>query len=272
MKKNINVRRQFDFGKNWQKYLITLNDNIIEEAKKSLQKMLRSQDLLGKTFLDVGCGSGLFSLSARLLGAKVHSIDCNSSCVNCALYLKEKYFSKDENWTIEYGDVLDEKYVHSLGQYDIAYCWGVLHHTGKMWKAMEIVDTTVKKGGMLYLAIYNDQGALSRRWKIIKKTYNRLPHFLRFIIVLPAFGWLWGPTILKDLIRGKPFATWYKYKKNRGMNPWSDVIDWIGGYPFEVAKPEEIFYFYTQLSYSLKELRTCTGGYGCNEYVFVKSK
>jgi hypothetical protein len=54
------------------------------------------------------------------------------------------------------------------------------------------------------------------------------------------------------------------------MSPWRDLIDWVGGYPFEVAKPEAILDFYLRRGFTLKRLVTCGGSLGCNEYVFVR--
>jgi 2-polyprenyl-3-methyl-5-hydroxy-6-metoxy-1,4-benzoquinol methylase len=101
---------RFEFGKNWASFLKTVDDERIAEAKKSLSAMLDAVDLKGKTFLDVGCGSGLFSLAARLLGARVHSLDYDPSSVQCARELKRRYAPEDLNWTIEEGSALDQAY------------------------------------------------------------------------------------------------------------------------------------------------------------------
>jgi 2-polyprenyl-6-hydroxyphenyl methylase/3-demethylubiquinone-9 3-methyltransferase len=78
--------------------------------------------------------------------------------------------------------------------------------------------------------------------------------------------------MVRDILRGKPFHTWRNYSSFRGMSPWRDVVDWVGGYPFEVAKPEEIFDFYRKKRFILTRLKTCGGGRGCNEFVFEKKK
>ncbi|MGH6936263.1 MAG: hypothetical protein ACRED2_08790, partial [Methylocella sp.] len=116
---------------------------------------------------------------------------------------------------------------------------------------------------------YNDQGRASKLWWIIKKTYVSLPEFLRWIVLIPCYIRLWGPTMIRDFVLLRPFKTWFA--KGRGMSPHRDVIDWVGGFPFEVSKPEEIFYFYKQRGYELKQLKTCAGSHGCNEYVFQRS-
>lgn len=264
----VNEGQRFKFGENWAKFLETLNEDRIQEAEKSLQAMLETRDLKGKRFLDIGCGSGLFSLAARRLGASVHSFDFDPRSVASTGELKRQYFPYDDSWKVEEGSVLNEEYMRSLRTFDIVYSWGVLHHTGNMRKALKTAGHAVGENGSLFIAIYNDQGVQSLLWRKVKKAYCSLPQGLKFMVLWPAFVRIWGPRSLIDLLRGKPFHTWMKYKKNRGMSPWRDVVDWVGGYPFEVAKPEEIFDFFRPFGFTLNRLKTCGKGYGCNEFVF----
>ena len=262
---------RFEFGKNWAWFLQTLSDEKIDEAIASLQQMLEMQSLAGKRFLDAGSGSGLFSLAARRMGASVHSFDYDPHSVACTAELKRRYFPSDGLWTVESGSVLDAQYLQSLGQFDVVYSWGVLHHTGDMWTGLANVAPLVSRGGKLFIAIYNDQGTASRRWTKVKRRYNELPRGLRFLVICPSFVVMYWRRLMKDLLRGKPFQTIREYGRNqRGMSFWQDLIDWVGGYPFEVAKPEQIFDFYRQRGFSLMRLTTACGSPGCNEFVFAK--
>lgn len=261
---------RFEFGKNWRKFLSLLDEERIRRAETSLRKMLECGELRGRRFLDAGSGSGLFSLAARRLGAAVHSFDYDAESVACTAELRRRYFPGDESWRVEPGSVLDKEYLQSLGRFDVVYSWGVLHHTGAMWQALENVAPLVAPGGRLFIAIYNDQGTASRRWAWAKRTYNRLPRPLRFLVAGPALLVLFWRRVLKDLLCLRPLRTWKAEGAARGMSPWRDFIDWIGGYPFEVARPEEIFDFYREKGFVLTRLRT-DRGLGCNEFVFAKN-
>jgi 2-polyprenyl-6-hydroxyphenyl methylase/3-demethylubiquinone-9 3-methyltransferase len=265
--------KRFAFGNNWNDFSQFINDNRIALAERSLKEMLGIETLEGKTFLDIGCGSGLFSLAAVRLGAKrVHSFDYDPQSVATTTAVKKTYLPDGDNWTIERGDALDSAYLDSLGKFDVTYSWGVLHHTGKMWRALENVTRTVAvPGGSLFIALYNDQGWKSTCWKIIKVLYNALPGFLKYLILLPVFASLWGPTFVRDGLRLNPFATWKTYCRNRAMSPWHDVVDWIGGFPFEVAAPDAVTAFYRTKGFTLRKLNTCGKGFGNNEFVFERA-
>ena len=262
---------RFQFGENWAAFLKLLDDGRIARAEATLRDMLGAERLDGKRFIDVGSGSGLFSLAARRLGAEVTSFDYDPDSVACTTELRRRYFPDDPKWRVERGSVLDRDYLATLGRHDIVYSWGVLHHTGAMWEALGNVVPLVAEGGQLYIAIYNDQGRSSRIWTGVKRAYVRAPGPLKWGVLLPAFLRLWGPSTVKDLARLKPFRTWRTYRDevSRGMDPWRDVVDWVGGYPFEVAKPEQILDFYRERGFELRRMTTCAGGHGCNEFVFV---
>ena len=208
------------------------------------------------------------------MGAKVHSFDFDPQSLACTAELKRRYFPEDLNWHVEPGDILNTEYLKNLGKFDVVYSWGVLHHTNDMWNALHNASEMVEEEGALFISIYNDQGMQSKRWLRIKKLYNALPLGLRWLVWLPMLIKLWWRNSIRDLlVDRKFFSTWrnYAYVEARGMSAFRDVIDWVGGLPFEVAKPEEIFDFYYKRKFQLVKIKTCGGGLGCNEFVFKKS-
>lgn len=264
---------RFAFGKNWLKFLTVLDEERIAAASRSLHDMLGAHSLAGKTFLDIGSGSGLSSLAARRLGAKVHSFDYDPQSVACTAELRRRYFPNDSDWTVEQGSALDEGYLRKLGTFDVVYSWGVLHHTGDMWRALDYASQHVAPDGRLWLALYNDQGIVSRRWTRAKQVYNRLPSWLKTPFAVIVYFPIEFKSFAGNTLRGRPhvYINYIRqYGRQRGMSWWHDKIDWIGGYPFEVAKPEQVFEFYSSQGFQLVKLKTCGGGLGCNEFVFQR--
>ena len=253
---------RFRFGDNWSRFLRVVDESRIKDAVDSLKAMLEVGDLQGKSFLDIGSGSGLFSLAAKRLGARVVSFDLDPRSVACTEELKRRYCEGAEDWIVQTGSALDRAYLESLGTFDIVYSWGVLHHTGALWDALDKVEGTVARHGKLFVAIYNFQPMASRYWAFVKRAYNKsLIARIFFTGVHMLYPML--PSMIARMVRGRTYP--------RGMSAWYDLMDWLGGYPFEVATPAEIFDFYRMRGYSLQKIRTVGGKLGCNEFVFRRS-
>ena len=263
--------KRFAFGENWLRFLSVLDEGRIREAEESLCTMLRVEDLRGRTFLDVGSGSGLFSLAARRLRAEVFSFDHDAQSVACTEEMRRRYASSDDTlWKIRSGDVLDRSFLKSLGMWDVVYAWGVLHHTGALWTSIENVTSLVKPGGSLFISIYNDQGVWSKWWLKLKKLYvSSAPGRLMATALGTAYFVLAG--LKSDLFHLRnPMAAYRDYRKKRGMSIWHDWVDWFGGYPFEVASPADVVDFLVKRGFVLVTLRTVGGSLGTNQFVFQR--
>jgi 2-polyprenyl-6-hydroxyphenyl methylase/3-demethylubiquinone-9 3-methyltransferase len=258
---------RFSFGKNWQSFSESINDNRISEAGRSLREWIGP--LEGLSFLDIGCGSGLFSLCASIQGAaKVYAFDFDPESVECSRSLKAKYRNGDSLWEIDHADILDTSLPAKLGTFDVVYSWGVLHHTGNMQLAFEQVAKFVKPGGRLFISIYNDQGWLSKFWRFIKRQYNAGP-IRRFIVKAVFIPQYIFRVMFYRLRTGRnPFAIFGEVN-DRGMSFIHDVLDWLGGYPFEVATVEAVIKRFSEFGFEpLRTLKAHPSS--CNQYLLHK--
>lgn len=258
----------FSFGRNWQEFLACVNEDRKRIAEQSIRDFMKVDDLKGKTFVDVGCGSGLFSLAAHRLGAeRIVSLDVDPFSVQCCRHLHEEANSP-ENWRIIEGSVLDADFVASLGQFDVVYSWGVLHHTGDMWTAIRHAAGLVNDRGRFYLSIYNRKRGLfgSATWLCIKKLYNRMPGVGKKMMLWAYMAYYFQSKLLRFK---NPFRLIREYPKRRGMAWRTNLIDWIGGHPYEYATVQEIFDLVCHEigGFTLSNLQT-TRGLGTNSFLF----
>lgn len=265
---------RFEFGENWSRFIDCVDEERIKAAEASLIEMTGGAErIAGRTFLDAGSGSGLFSLAAARLGAAcVHSFDYDRKSVATTAEMRRRFGPAEVRWTIERGDILDRGYAASLGRWDVVYSWGVLHHTGRMWEAIANACELVAEGGLLVIAIYNDQGRKTRAWTTIKRLYSGSA--LGRAVLLATFIPYWALRgAVGDLLRLRnPLRRYRDYRSQRGMSIVHDWIDWLGGYPFEAARPEAVFHYVCDRGFSLRSLTTAGGGLGCNEFVFERSR
>ena len=271
-----NVDREnarFAFGANWQRFLALVDAERISLAEESLKEAFGVERLDGQSFLDAGSGSGLFSLAARRLGARVHSFDLDPQSVACTAQLRSHFFSDDREWTVEHGSLLDREYLQKLGTFDYVYSWGVLHHTGAMWLALENVLCAVRPGGTLMIAVYNDQGWKSHFWWFIKLGYTRLPEPVK-----PVYAYSLGAAanalnILKYTIKLTPMVAirpLLQRRKRRGMSVSHDLVDWIGGFPYEYAGYDVMTRYMTARGFQLIQGKRARSA-GLHEMVYRSS-
>jgi 2-polyprenyl-3-methyl-5-hydroxy-6-metoxy-1,4-benzoquinol methylase len=252
----------FDFGSNWEEFSKRRIDRQrLEVACESLQSLLEKKSLTGKSFLDVGCGSGLFSIAAHELGAtKVVGIDINPRCVEISQANRDR-LAPGSQIEFHVASALKTDELQNFGAIDLVFAWGSLHHTGSMWNAVRNISRCVAPGGLMILAIYNKH-ITSPGWKGIKWIYNQEPKIVQRFMVLFLAAIIY---IAKFLVtRSNPL------KKDRGMDFWFDVIDWVGGYPYEYAAADEVNQSICDQGFFLQRYIPAQVPTGCNEFVFCR--
>lgn len=263
---------RYGFGANWKDFVEhSLNDERLAHAVDSLKKFLRVESLEGLTVMDIGCGSGLFSLSACLLGAdRVIGFDYDPNSVSTSESLRARHSIPESRWTISRNSVLDEAFMTSLPQADIVYSWGVLHHTGEMWRAIDLAAGRVKPGGLFAIAIYNKVDRFpdkSSMWWKIKRAYTTGGPLVRLFF---EACYITNFALTRLVTLRNPFPPMFDKEGSgrRGMDFIHDVRDWLGGFPYEYANAGEIFqYVYDKHGYQLVAMNTLEGN-ACNEHVF----
>lgn len=264
-----NVR--FGFGRNWRRFVErNFNAERLESARKRLTAFVGRPSFEGLTFLDLGCGSGLHSYAAHTLGAsRVHGFDFDPDSVEATKAL-QRHAGNPTTWSVERGDVLDDAYIAKLGQWSFVYSWGVLHHTGDMWRAIRNAQRLVAKDGYFYLALYSadaDFQPSKEFWLKTKQEYNQAgPLKKRYMVYW--YVWRFGmqrelkrlPQVLKQIVT---------YRVKRGMNYFADVRDWLGGWPMEYAADQDVVDLLEgEFDFRLVNVTT---GEACSEFLFERS-
>jgi len=271
------LETHFAFGQNWSDYAEKIQDDQIIEAKNALQRLLGNEALVGKRFLDIGCGSGVHSLAALQLGAaEVVAVDLDPESVNTTERVLRRSAPAGASYRVIQRSVFNLN-IADLGSFDVTYSWGVLHHTGKLYEALARAAAMTAPSGLFVFALYRKTW-LCRFWTIEKRWYaaasaKRQEYARRTYIRLFRIGLV---------LTGRRFATYKEeYRSNRGMDFCHDVHDWMGGYPYESISSREVDDLMTSTGFHARRLflsgmRKIFGrnvglfGSGCDEYVYVR--
>lgn len=266
------LENHFRFGENWRSFLSTVSPESIAEAERCMRQLLPAENLRGRHFLDIGSGSGLALLAAIRLGAaRADGVDLDPNSVEASQSLLSKEIP-DGNWSVRRQSVFD-LVPERDGRYDVVYSWGVLHHTGDMWTAIEKAGAMVAPGGRFVLALYR-KTPLCSAWAVEKRFYTAAPAFMQTAI-RAAYK---GSYRLGLMMSGRnPSRYIAEYRSARGMDWHHDVHDWLGGYPYQSTEPGEVVPFLGKLGFTIEKMversAAVKGVFGthCDEYVAVRS-
>lgn len=265
------MTKQFDFGQNWSEFSDhAANAERAAQARRHFEALMEGVALEGRSFLDIGFGQGFSLLSATAGGADTAGCDINPKCHEVIARNRAHFPSLgDRAIPLQVGSILDEPVVAALralppakdGHFDIVHSWGVLHHTGDMARALAHAGSLVRPGGHFVIAIYNRHWS-SLPWLAIKATYVHAPRWVQRILVGLLYPVIWLAKLL--VTRRNPRSM------DRGMDFYYDVVDWVGGYPYEYASIEEMRERCAPLGFELVRAVPAKVPTGCNELVFRK--
>jgi 2-polyprenyl-6-hydroxyphenyl methylase/3-demethylubiquinone-9 3-methyltransferase len=259
---------RFEFGRNWGRFVRSkFTQERVDVARGRILGFLGRDSLAGLDFLDIGCGSGLHSLAAFQAGAgRIHSLDYDPQSVATTRLLWERA-GKPSNWTIERGDVLDAAHIARLGRWNFVYSWGVLHHTGQMWRAIANAQSTVADDGLFYIALYSSDADFKPSkefWLEVKQRYNRSSEWGKRRMV---WWYVWHFILERKVSRTPDLVKRaLQYKFQRGMDLFADIRDWLGGWPMEYAGDQETVDLLEQ-KHGFRLMNVATGQ-ACSEFLF----
>ena len=261
---------RFEFGRNWRKFVErSYSEERLEASRKHLLEFLGVDDLAGRSFLDIGCGSGLHSLAAFKSGAaRIVSFDFDEIAVETTQRLRQ-LAGNPPSWQARRGSILDRAFLESLDAADIVYSWGVLHHTGDVWSAMTNAGALVKPGGLFYVALYDSAAYVDpppEFWLDVKQRYVRSGPLRRRTMEL---GYIWRFSLNRRLRNLPGFVRrTLAESPGRGMAYYRDLVDWLGGWPMEFTKQSDVLDW--ARSQGFRNIRM-KAGEGNTEYLFQRA-
>jgi 2-polyprenyl-3-methyl-5-hydroxy-6-metoxy-1,4-benzoquinol methylase len=258
----------FAFGQNWASYSAIIDDARVAQAERGLVRLLGEDGLAGKSFLDIGCGSGLHAVAAARLGAaRIVAVDLDPVAVETARAVLRQHAPQIPS-DIRQSSVF-ELAPETSGAFDVVYSWGVLHHTGAMHEALQRAAQAVAPGGRFAFALYH-RTRMCGFWRREKRWYAAAsPRAQRVARAIYT-----ALLRLRVGLTGGDFRAYVaNYHSQRGMEFGHDVHDWMGGYPYESISAPEVEAFMRGIGFA--HVRSFTSpltiglfGSGCDEYVY----
>jgi ubiquinone/menaquinone biosynthesis C-methylase UbiE len=156
----------------WKDFDInTLTEESLQLLRRRLPQDFIAESVQGKNVLDMGCGSGRYSIALARTGAQqVVGVDFQAKAFHSA-----RMWCQEHSQPVEFiaGDVLSLP--TSDRCFDFIFCNGVLHHTKSIRKGLEELSRVLKPSGKAFLYIYAAGGIFWRTREVLRGLFKKIP-------------------------------------------------------------------------------------------------
>jgi ubiquinone/menaquinone biosynthesis C-methylase UbiE len=237
----------------WTEYLPEV------EASENHWKIFYSgEEVKGKSVLDAGCGTGIFSIIFATNGAgRVTGIDISEGSLQTARGLKKKF--NLENADFQKQDMLALPF--SDESFDIVWAWGTVHHTTDPFRAITELLRILKPSGSILLAVYK-RTRLTFLHEIIRKTLLRAPRKT----------WKGLARVMAFFLSPVIFLFKKREKSRRGEKLEELIIDWYFVPIRHYYKPEEIRGFLEERGLVIEKYLPASGRFDSTSNFIFKAR
>ena len=237
----------------WTEYLPEYN------ASETHWKIFYSpQDIEGKSVLDAGCGTGIFSIIfARNGAASVLGIDISEGSLETAKALKTKFDL--ENASFQKQDMLDLPFADE--SFDIVWAWGTVHHTTDPFKAMSELIRVLRAEGSILLAVYT-RTRVTFLHEIIRKALVRTPRKT----------WKALSKILALVLSPVVYFFKKREKSRKGEKLEELIMDWYFVPIRHYYYPEEIKVFLEEQGFTIEKYLPASGRFNSTSNFIYKAR
>lgn len=215
-------------------------------------------EVKGKSVLDSGCGTGIFSIIFAKNGAgQVTGIDISPGSLGTAEGLKQKFGLS--NARFEQQDMLHLPYPDAC--FDIVWAWGTVHHTTDPLGAIDGLIRVLKPGGSILLAIYK-KTKVTWIHEAIRKTLVRTPR--RSWNALAKIMAFFGTPIVWTFKR--------REKARQGETLSELILDWYFVPIRHYYKPDEIRTFLEGKGFKIENYLAHSGRFNSSSNFIFKAR
>ncbi|MFQ6082591.1 MAG: class I SAM-dependent methyltransferase [Candidatus Aminicenantia bacterium] len=229
-----------------------------EASQSHLELFFKDDEIVNRTILDAGCGTGIFTIIFANKGAKkVIGVDISEGSLNTGRELKEKF--KLSNVEFQKDDMLNLSFKENT--FDIVWAWGTIHHTEDPYKAMEELIRVLKKDGIFFMALY-------------KKTKLTFIHEIirRVLIKTPRKSWTILSKIMAFFLSPIVFLFKKREKSRKGEKLEELILDWYFVPIRHYFYPERIKSFLEKRNFIIEKFLPASGRFNSTSNFIFKAK